>query len=57
MLLWIKKGHIIKLKNLPSYVKMGQEMLSFGNIEVWEKKYFTAIRLLFFKRMEILRKY
>ena len=57
MLLWIKKGHIIKLKNLPSYVKMGQEMLSFGTIEVWEKKYFTAIRLLFFKRMEILRKY
>ena len=35
---------------------MGKEILTFNNIEI-EKINFTAIRLLFFKRMWILRKY
>ena len=37
----------MKIKNLLSRVKMGKEILTFGDIEI-EKKKFTAIRLLFF---------
>ena len=40
----------MKHKKLFLLVKMGKEILTFGDIEI-EEKFFTAIRLLFFQRM------
>ena len=42
-----KEKHIIKYKNLLSHIKMGKEILTFGDMEI-AKINFTAIRLLFF---------
>ena len=36
---------------------MGKEILTFGDIETKKKTNFTAIRLLFFKKIYKLRKY
>ena len=45
-----KSRTLQNIKNLFSYMKMGREILAFGNIES-EKKKFTTIRLLFLGEM------
>ena len=35
-------------KDLLSHIKMGKEILTFGNIEMEKNFFFTTIRLLFF---------
>ena len=34
MLIWPKKQNIVKHKHLLSHIKMGKEILTFGNTEV-----------------------
>ena len=46
-----EKWNIIKHKNLLSHMKMGKEIVRFGDIEI--KKKITAIRLLFLKDVDI----
>ena len=41
-----EKSRILKYKNLLSHIKIGKEILTFGDIEI-EKKNFTAIKALF----------
>ena len=41
-----EKSRILKYKNLLSHLKIGKEILTFGDIEI-EKKNFTAIKALF----------
>ena len=43
-----KKRNFIKHKNVLSHIKMGKEVLTFDIIEIEKKKFFAAIRLLFF---------
>ena len=40
MLIWPKKQNIIKHKNLLSQIKMGKEILMFGNIEIEKNKFY-----------------
>ena len=42
-----KKRNIIKHKKLLSHIKMGNEVLNFGNIEI-EEINFTTMKVLFF---------
>ena len=44
-----KKRNIIKQKILLSHIKMYKEILTFGDIEVEKKKFFTSIKVPFFK--------
>ena len=48
MLIWTKKG-ITMDRNLLSQIKMGKEILTFGDIENQKKVLFTAIRPWFFE--------
>ena len=50
MLILLKKRNIVKHTILLSHIKMGKEVLTFGDIEIKKRKNFTAIRLLFFGR-------
>ena len=52
-----KKWNILKYENVLSHIKMGKEILTFGDIEIKKNIYFTPIKLLFSKMMYILRKY
>ena len=42
-----KSGTFIKHKNLLSHIKMGKEILTFGNIETEENKFYHNKTLLF----------
>ena len=42
MLIWPKKRNIIKHKNLLSHIKLGKELLTFGNIEIEEDKFYHS---------------
>ena len=48
---------MIKQKKLLSHVKMGKEILMSGDIKIEKKIHFTSTKVLFFKRMYLLRKY
>ena len=37
--MWPKKGNIIKHKNLFLYIKMGEKILMFGDIEIEKHKF------------------
>ena len=47
MLIWPEKQNIIKHKNLLSHMKMGKEILTFGDMEIKKKKN-TTIKFQFF---------
>ena len=46
-----KKAGYYKHKNLLSRVKLKKKNLMFGDIEIKKKKDFTAIKVLFLKKM------
>ena len=46
-----KSGTLQNINNLFPYIRMCKEILTFGDIEIEKKKFFTAIRLLFFWEM------
>ena len=48
----------MKHKNLLSHIKMGKEILTFGDIEIEKTKCYHNRTPIFFKKyMQILRKY
>ena len=50
----IGKSRTLKnINNLFSYIKMGKEILTFGNIEIEKKKKFATIRPIFLEDLDI----
>ena len=45
-----KTGTLSNIKNILSYIKMGEKIIKFGDTKV-EKSKFSAMKLLFFKKM------
>ena len=46
-----KKRNIIKHKNLLPHIKMGKEILMFGNIEIEKNKFYRHENPIFLKKM------
>ena len=54
MLIWPKKWNIIKHKNLLSHIKIGKELLTFGNFEIEKKnKFYCHKTPIFYKDVHI----
>ena len=47
----------MKYENLFSNIKMGKEILTFGDIEIKKFENFTAMKVYFFQKMQILKTY
>ena len=48
-----KKKNIIKNKNLISYIKMGKEILTFGDIEIEKNTFYRNQAPIFLKDVDI----
>ena len=52
-----EKSRTLQNKNLLSHIKLGKDILMLGRIEIEKKLFFTSIKVLFLKKLYLLRKY
>ena len=53
MLIWLKKQNIIKNKNLLSHIKIGKEILTFGDTEIEKIEVYRHESHIFFEDVDI----